>query len=87
MLEDELTHVLAEDRELKHLIVIDTPGKSRDRAKATSAKSPISYCRPCSNPTSSEKETGNWNSFMAGHDGEDEAFGGYNQSKSVPWEF
>ena len=25
MLEDELTHVLAEDRELKHLIVIDTP--------------------------------------------------------------
>jgi len=25
MLEDELTHVLAEDRELKHLMVIDTP--------------------------------------------------------------
>ena len=25
MLEDELTHVLAEDRELKHLIVVDTP--------------------------------------------------------------
>ena len=25
MLEDELTHMLAEDKELKHLIVIDTP--------------------------------------------------------------
>jgi len=43
-----------------------------DRAKATSAKSPISYCRICSNPKPSEKGTGEWSFFTAGQDGENE---------------
>ena len=59
MLEDELTHVLAEDRELKHLIVVDTPESQWIARKLRAQNRPFLTAEFAQIPNLVKKEQGN----------------------------